>query len=96
MSENRPAFGWLLLGLCWGTLIGHAVAVHLMSPQGHMEYLQRWGYALIVGAILGVGSGAVIDATAERSSTWLDWVAFVVFTVVYLFFSLPMVNAARE
>ena len=83
--------------MCCGTLIGHAVAVHLMSPYGLIgEYLQRWAYSVIIGAMLGIGGGAVIDTTSKRTTTWLDWTAFVVFTLVYLFFSLPTVNAVRE
>ncbi len=95
-SSYRPSFGWLLLGLAWGVIIGHLMAAHLLisvySPHG---FLRLWALTLLGGGAVGLGGGVVVDSLGKRSTNWLDWAALgVAFIVAVLL--LPQVNVAHE
>ena len=78
-EKNRPSFGWLLLGMGWGLLAGHAMVTFglLLLLQFPPREFARWClYAMLCGAMLGIGGGVPIDSCAKRSTTWMDWVLF--------------------
>lgn len=95
-SNNRPSFGWLILGMAWGLLAGHAFGMFFVVPQFDSRDYARWClFAMLAGGMLGIGVGALIDCFTKRSATWLDWVVFPLVVLLYLML-MPAVGAAAE
>ena len=93
VSEKRPPFGWLLLGLAFGIVVGHWVAYGL-SPPG-----SRSNYALIRVELAFLGSliGAVCEPLLKRFSLRYAWALWFVFAIAYwVFIGFELVMAPME
>ena len=82
MSEKRPPFGWLLLGLAFGIVVGHWVA-YVLSPPG-----SRSNYSLIRVELAFLGSliGAACEPFLKRFPLEYGFKLWLVFAIAYWIF----------
>ena len=97
-TRNEP-FGWLILGLAVGVIVGHAIAYSVAIPPGYtFRYVERLAFVLVACAVHGVGIGAVAERRLQRHCPiGVAWVIWCLGAIAYfLGYGLPMMNAARE
>ena len=65
-TRNEP-FGWLILGLAVGVIVGHAIAYSVAIPPGYaFRYVGRLDLYSRCVAVLGVGIGVVAERWLQR------------------------------
>jgi hypothetical protein len=95
---QKPQFGWLVMGLLFGLLVGHYIAYAWVIPPG---YGFRFGDSLLsillACSICGIFVGAILERPLRRVSIEYASVVLVVISLAYFFlYGFPIMNASRE
>jgi hypothetical protein len=95
-AKSRVKFGWLLLGLAYGVVVG---ALSGFIVWEYYESPPLGGAVVAVSTWIGVLAGAIADALSRKGPRWGHWIVFFytsLFFVLFFLFLAPAMNAARE
>ena len=97
-KPKRPPFGWLILGLASGAVLGHWISFAFAIPVGYAsEFAERLALIILACTFAGALVGVIFERDLQRLSLpycWLAW--FLVAASYFILFGFPIMQAARE
>ena len=98
-SRRRPEFGWLILGVWGGVVIGDCIAVMLVIQPGYVESVTSAPTLLVFwlsGAFGGILAGWFADARTRQSPNDFLWITWFVMSLGYwILLRIPFTGVAR-
>ena len=97
-KEKNFQFGWRILGLAAGLVLGHGIAYGLVIPPGYaFRYADRLAFVLVVCALTGIVIAEFAERWLNRFSIVDAWKMFILLAIAYhIVYGLGVMQAARE
>ena len=98
-TARSPVFGWLILGVWGGAVVGDAVAVMAVIDPGYVRSCVSAPTLLtfqLSGAFVGFCVALLLDGRTKQSPKTVLWAAWVLVSVGYwLLIRVPYESVAR-